>query len=134
MSEGADVFDRSDPEDLDLDPETLDPEMHYRYVHERPNRQASAIKKGYRVVSRSEDKVERLTDGPRDKQGATEDLIRNADTILMCCPKEVYEERRDGYDKLTRARMSVPESSFRKKARRAGLKPGQVITTPEKGD
>jgi hypothetical protein len=128
MTGTVDVFDRSDPEDIDLDPETMEEGRHYFYGQERKARQAALHKKGYRVESRSEHGVRRLTDSMAGQQGETEDVIRNGDTILMSCPTDVWEEREERKARLTRARMNVPEASFRKKARQSGLKPSQIIT------
>jgi hypothetical protein len=119
-----------DPETLGIvDHETLDPQKHYRFVQDRPQRVARMRAKGYRLVSVSEDGVRTVLedDEPAD------DRIRDGDTVLMCVPKEKFIEGRKKVAKVTRGRMAVPEAQFRKKTRGSG--PGgvdiQVTTTKE---
>lgn len=101
---------------IGLEEDSLDPEMHYRFVSERQARQARHRALGYRPVSRSEDGVKLTTDST---DGAAEDLIRVGDTILMCTPKTKYEGRRNRIDSVARARLEAPEGQFRKKAKAA---------------
>jgi hypothetical protein len=104
------LFDSS--EMLELDPESLDADRHYRFVHEGTQRQARLRAAGYSPVRRS-DGVKTHMDA---EGGAAEDLIRVGDTILMSCPKSLHEGRRNQIQNLTHARMEVPEGQFRKKA------------------
>lgn len=116
--------------DMDLhgivDPESLDPDMHYRFVQNRPQRIARMRSRGYKVVSASEDGVKTLLEDE-----AADDTIRDGDTVLMATPKPRFEAGRKQLRKVTQGRLSSPKSQFRKKAKKAG--PGgtevTVVTT-----
>lgn len=109
----------ADPDVMDLDPETLDPDMHYRVFYDSGRRSAVARTLGYQLVKRSEDGPQLLSD---DQAGAAEDIIRIGDGVLYECTKERYEERRKRKQALAEARLSTPEGQFRKRARRGGAK------------
>lgn len=109
----------SDGVDMTLvDPESLDPDMHYRFANASTNRLSRLYAMGYRTVKRSDDGVRLLYDM---EQGAAEDLIRLGDTVMVCIPKKIYEERRARRDRLREARLSAPEGQFRKKAAKANV-------------
>lgn len=109
----------SDGVDMTLvDPESLDPDMHYRFAYESSNRLSRLYAMGYRTVKRSEDGVKLLYDM---QQGAAEDLIRIGDTVMVCIPKKIHNERRARRDRLREARLSAPEGQFRKKAAKANV-------------
>lgn len=124
---------KRDPEDLEglIDMESLDDSMHYRFVHERPQRVARLRHKGYRVVRVGED------EGADTVRALVEDIvspdgtIRDGDTILMCVPKERHQAGRNKLAALNKARMVAPKQQFRKKTRGTG--PGgedvRVVTT-----
>jgi hypothetical protein len=99
---------------LVLDEELLDPTRHYRFVHEGQQRQARLRAAGYTPVLRSDVDGELLQ--LDEKGGSAEDLIRVGDTILMSCPKDRHESRRNQIEEMTKARLSVPEGQFRRKA------------------
>jgi hypothetical protein len=120
-----------DPDSLGIvDHETLDPDKHYRFVQDRPQRIARMRAKGYRLVSVSEDGVRTVLE---DETGA-DDRIRDGDTVLMCTPAEKFEEGRKKLARVTRGRLVTPEAQFRKKTKGAG--PGgvdiPVVTDKEK--
>jgi hypothetical protein len=129
-NESARVTPRLDPEiEGIVDRETLDPQYHYRFVQERPQRIARLRAKGYTPVSVSEDGVKTIIgdDEPAD------DRIRDGDTILMKVPKDRFTESRKKVAKVTRGRLATPVAQFRKKTRGAG--PGGVdigVTTTDK--
>lgn len=111
---------------VDLD--SLDPAMHYRFAHERPQRISRLRAKGYRVVSVSGDGVRTLLE-----EESADDKIRDGDAILMCIPKEKFEAGRKKIAQVTRGRLAAPTAQFRKKTRGAG--PGGVdvnVTTDTK--
>jgi hypothetical protein len=110
-----------DPEMLGIvDHESLDPQKHYRFVQDRPQRIARMRAKGYRLVSVSEDGVKTVLEDDTE----ADDRIRDGDTVLMCTPKEKFEEGRRKVAKITRGRLATPEAQFRKKTKGAG--PGGV--------
>lgn len=126
--ESARVTPRLDPEiEGIVDRETLDPSMHYRFVQERPQRIARMRAKSYRLVSVSEDKVRSLLEDE-----TADDRIRDGDTVLMCCPKERFQERRKKVNAVTRGRMAAPVANFRKKTRGAGPGGVDVVVTTDK--
>ncbi len=110
----AQVFD-DDLEAL-IDSSTLNPEYHYRFVHERPQRQARIRAQGYRPVLASEDGVKPLVEGII----GPDDVIRNGDCILMACPVERFQARREKINTLNRSKMAAPRAQFRKKTEGAG--------------
>jgi hypothetical protein len=110
----AKVYD-DDLESL-IDTSTLDNSYHYRFVHERPQRQARIRAQGYAPVLASADGVKTLVEGI---VGA-DDIIRNGDCILMACPLERFQARRERVNTLNRSRLAAPRAQFRKKTERAG--------------
>lgn len=138
----ANVSDRSDPElGLAVDPDTLDGEMEYRWGHVRPERQTTLLMRGYRPVSRSQDGVRLLIDpevgeDEDEVKGSADDTIRYGDTILMCAPKGVVQERRQRNAETTRARLQANKEQFLEQADRAGHKLGAPVRVvgPDKED
>lgn len=111
----VEVRERRNPEDVgDLELETLDNNYYYRWVHERPQRVARMMARGYHIVSATESGVKTLT-GQEDH--AADDRLRNGDTVLMAVSKARYLEGRNEVQKLARKRLEAPERQFRKKAR-----------------
>jgi len=104
--------------DIELDPDTLEEGLHYRFVQESPQRIARRKAQGYRVVKRS-DGVRLLAD---EEAGDSEDIIRSGDRILMACPQEVFEERRAKKARLTQARLSQGDRQFRRRSREKGVR------------
>lgn len=113
----------------DIDPDSLDPNFHYRVISDRPARIARARTQGYtpaKYVRRLSDKQELIVPGNGSEEGAEESdavgadgLIRLGDGILMACPKQVFEERERKQTNMKRARLAAPEGSFRKRAKEA---------------
>lgn len=111
--------------------ESLNPDMHYRFVHERPQRQARIRAKGYRAVKASEDGVKPMV----EEMIGPDDIIRDGDTILMCCPVDRFKGRRKQLGDLNRSRMAAPKAQFRKKTRGAGPGGEDVrVVTEDKTD
>lgn len=112
------VYDQQDPDTFGLDPETMDPDRHYRYARLDSQRLARLMSRGYRIETRS--------DGVKMKadlgQGATEDQIRVGDLVLVSCKKEVADHRTRQLDGLRRSRLEIPEGQFRKKASAKNIK------------
>lgn len=125
----------SDPqEELALDEDTLDPNMHYYWGHMRGNRQATLRRRGYRPVLRSKDGVRTMLDD--EGKETADDLIRDGDLILMCAPKEVSENRKARKSHLARSRLETAEQDFRQKAQVAsnGLQKAIQVIGVDKGD
>lgn len=99
-----------------IDPSTLDPNYHYRFVHERPQRLARIRAQGYQPVLASVSEIKPLVEGI---VGA-DDIIRNGDCILMACPIERFQARRERINALNRSKMAAPRAQFRKKTEGAG--------------
>lgn len=117
---------------MDIDPDSLDPSMHYRVISARSTRLARARMQGYRPVT-SADGVRRLSQRDEEEGEAEETVegadgtIRVGDGILMACPKEVYERRVAASDKIKRGRLRAPEGQFRKKKEAAERQTGLTI-------
>jgi hypothetical protein len=119
MSPRVDVVERVDAQDaMTLDPETLDPKMHYRFCHPRVlGRRRS---EGYEPVKRSETGV-RLLNDPEGYQSA-DDLVHFGHLVLMMCAKSTFSERRKRGRQVTEARLNSSEKQFAEKARKRGVK------------
>jgi hypothetical protein len=103
---------------MNLKPDTLDPNLHYRFARNDQSRITRLMTQGFRMVKRS-DGVEMVVDL---EGGASEDLIKIGDTVLMACPIELHEQRQERKGALRRSRMEAPEGQFRKKARDRNIK------------
>jgi len=101
-----------------LDESTLDPEMHYRWVHESPLRVARHRMKGYQPVMRDS--------GVNTLAGYLDDsadgIIRLGDTILMACPNGTFLARKKEQRKTAASRLSAPAKQFRKHAKKARVR------------
>jgi hypothetical protein len=99
---------------LELDMETTDPEFHYRWVREAPQKVGNAKIKGYVFVN--------VNEGVKTRAGFIDDagdgLMRVSDVILMKCPVEKWRGRKRAQQKVANARMSAPAKQFKKNARR----------------
>lgn len=119
MAGHAELDDMRNPDESALlDPETLDSDMHYRFVLRSPTRVAQARAKGYVEVSR-EDGVRTLYD-QADDDGTG--VIMHGSRVLMCCPKAKKEARERRMLNLANARLRSPVEGVKTKARRAGVK------------
>lgn len=110
------VSDRSDAEEaLILDPASLNPNLHYRFVQDRPNNVAKKKANGYRMVSRSKDGVKTLI----QLEKTADDTIRHADMVLMCTTKAHYEKRRGNRRRLVHDRLEATHEQFKQRVRDA---------------
>lgn len=93
---------RSDPSFLDLDPDTIDPARHYRWVRCRSDEHMMAITKtklaGYRIEkSNTEGGVRALT----ETEQRPDHVIAVGDLVLMSCPLSHFEQRElDSHNKV----------------------------------
>lgn len=98
---------------LELDEETLDPEMHYRWVREAPRSMGNAKLKGYQIVNKE--------DGPKTRAGYLDDTgdgsMRIGDTILMACPRSMRRAREVKQRRFTESRLKAPRKQFSKSAK-----------------
>jgi hypothetical protein len=128
------VQDRTEPElALVLDPDSLDKNLHYRFVDDRPTNVARKKALGYRVVSRTKDKVRTAI----ELEHTSDDTIRHADMILMCAPKEKVLERRRGRRELVKSRLQATEDNFKEKvakARASGVDVRLVDSFDQRGE
>lgn len=111
-----------------LDPDTLDPNLQYRWA--RQDLVQRRLVQGYRMVSRSEDKVRTLLD---DVHKVTDDRIYNGDAVLMACDKQIVNQRRADRRDLNELRLDGPRRKFKQEARnqRVGGKRVKVIETDD---
>ena len=115
----AEVQERLDPVDAyELDPKTLDPDMHYRWTH--PRNHQRRVGQGYEIVLRGTHKVRFLNEEGRT-QAAGGDRLWRGESYLMCCKKSVYNERRKRHLQYTNNLLSQ-ERVFTEKARRRGVR------------
>lgn len=118
---------------LDLDPNSLDPERHYRWARADDLRIARMKAKGYRIEEVDEEHpiLNMLGEKPGD---TSEGVYRVSDVILMSTKKQVFRVRRARIKKLTRARVGEAKGKFKKLAAKASRKAGHdidVITDKE---
>jgi hypothetical protein len=100
---------------LELDMNTLDPDFHYKWVHDSPLRIARHRLRGYIPVQASE--------GVGTVAGidaATDGVIRVGDTILMKCPRERVRQREENNRRLAESRLAAPKKKFLSDARQLG--------------
>lgn len=120
----AEAFDRADAQDeLELDPETTDPNRVYRWVHRR--KLAKRRKEGYTVELRSSSGIRLMSDDPSlpaQAQGHADDQFRVGDLFLMSCPKPRFAARRKQVAQLAEARLGIGTQRFRQKGRKLGVK------------
>lgn len=118
----AEVRDLSDVDAmLTLDPDTLDPEKHYRFCQERRENVARRTAQGYEPVLRSVHGVKMLAEYETAAATTADDLIRVGDSFLMQCDKTRFKERRNRIGKLAAERLDGSEKSFKDRARRKGV-------------
>ena len=96
-----------------LDEDTLDPNMHYRFIQERPTSLSRARLKGYRLVKPSETDVRTLFD-QEDKPG--EDIIKHGDRVLMAIPKSKHHQHRRDISEMTLRRLQSNDQKVRELA------------------
>lgn len=122
MNVNVEVQDLYDPEEsLILDPDSLDPNKHYRFVQDRPENMARKRHAGYQVVSRSKDKVKTIA----ETDGAADDTIRVGDSVLMWIPAGRYAARKSRKEQYVNDRIEATTQRMREKIERAqagGLK------------
>lgn len=103
---------------LELDPETMDKSLNYRFVKDDPMNIARKRLKGYRPVLKEADGVKTLVDVEDQADG----LIRVGDTILMACPKEGFRKRQREARKFSEGRLRIPKKRVKEKARENNIK------------
>lgn len=90
---------------LSLDPETMDPNKHYRFVKDTPLRVSRHRLRGYNPVSSDEGVTTNVDPTP-----AEDGLIRVGDVILMACARSTREARAEATHELGERRLN----SYRK--------------------
>lgn len=122
--------DRYDPQEvLILDPESLDPTKHYRFVRNDPQNIARKKVQGYRVVSRKEDKVKTLTE-----LESTDDSIQLNDLILMCCHKSTHQARQSRLKGVSQGRLEAAKQKLQEKVDRASASGLNIRVTDKLSD
>jgi hypothetical protein len=122
------VESRADPQEvLVLDETTLDRNLHYRWVQNDPRSIAKRSGQGYRFVSRKDDKVKMLIENgiPPD------DRFYHMDTVLMCCERKRFTERRDRNREISAMRLRSPVSKFQQEHAASGVRNSKVLVDEE---
>lgn len=123
----ASATERIDPQDnLTLDPDTLDPNKHYRICAERNLSRRRA--QGYEVVTK-DDGVRFLHHDERVTPAGADGVLRVGGMIVMACDKKRFVERRKQVENLGRARLGSAEEQFVEKARARGRAQGRNVQT-----
>jgi len=94
---------------LELDPETLNPNMNYRFVKDEPLNISRKRMKGYRPVLKEDNGVKTLVEA--DDQG--DGLIRVGDTILMACPKGAFKRRQKEARVRAAGKLRIPKKKVK---------------------
>lgn len=100
---------------LELDPATMDPVRHYRWVRSHPLQVGKARMRGYSVEEKREGGVRTLA-GFLDETG--DSTMRVGDVILMSCDLKEYRKRKRVQLKTAESRLSAPAKQFKRNARR----------------
>lgn len=101
---------------LDIDPETRDPEMHYRWAKDSRDDIRRHQLAGYHIVQGDE---ARPIAGSDDTDDGSQ---RIGDSVLMAMPEVDYQRRAQKDADLQNARMSAPPKQFMKNARKRGAR------------
>lgn len=120
-----------------LDEETLDEDQHYRWVRATRKRLMALQRRGYRLVSRSEDGVQTALEAERGEENeSVDDSIRDGDLILVCRDKEVHQREVATRARFNEARLNSVEDRFRQKAEQASRGLQEPIRTigPDRED
>lgn len=102
---------------MQLDPESLDPEKHYRFVNPRlgPKRHAQ----GYRPETAGEGNPVLAYGMDNQTEG---EPIKVGDSILMSTSKEEHDRRREQREQLTRDKIASADQQLKQDARRSGVR------------
>lgn len=103
-----------------LDPTTLDPNKHYRWV--APRNYARRVRQGYGIIRRSVSSVKFLNEELLLIQPSADDLFHKGESFLMACDKRVYRERRKRIESVAEQRLSAPKKRFKNRAAQQGVK------------
>lgn len=102
-----------------LDPSSLDPNKHYRWV--APRNYARRVRQGYGAIRRSNSGVRFLHEDLLLVQQSADDLFHKGESFLMACDKKLYRERRKRIEQIAEGRLESPEKRFKKKAAQEGV-------------
>lgn len=118
---------RKDPQLLDLDPSTLKPDRHYRWVRSRGDESHMSVTKhklrGYQV-EKTEGGVKTLA----EQEERPDKVIAIGDLILMSCPKDVHERRQEEKRARREALISSTTAETEQMARDKGV---ELIKDPD---
>lgn len=112
-----------------LDPKTLDPNKHYRWVAQR--NYGRRVRQGYGLVFRSKSGVQFLNPELLFVQPSADDLFHKGEAFLMACDKSIYRERRKRIEQIAEQRLSAPKKRFRKNAAKQGV---ETMSGDQKGE
>jgi hypothetical protein len=98
---------------LQWDPATADPSMHYRWTSQRNIRRRMA--QGYTFVSRKDTGMRLMYEF--ESQEHEKDTIEVGGMVLMACPKVLFRRRDKQRTEMARARLGAGQQSFENKAR-----------------
>ena len=108
-------------EGLMVDPDSLDPKMHYRWVKNEQGRIAKRVSQGYRFVERKEVKL--LVENEETPDGK----VVNYDAVLMCCDLRRRKNREKEVAQRSKEWLKGPEADFKKKLRESGARKSRVF-------
>lgn len=111
-----------DPDFLALDPATLDPARHYRWVRCRSDEHMMAVTKtkliGYQLETLREGGPRALTD--TDKR--PDNVIAVGDLVLMSCPQGLFDNRQAAQSAKTEGLLASTSAQTEQRARELGIK------------
>lgn len=113
---------------LSLDPDTMDPNRHYRWVQDSGVRIAKHRAKGYTIERKSESGVVPLV----EVDDAADGTIRVGDTVLMSCPKDKYDARKRSQEELSLQRAQKATKAAKRKAREIARKTPYARVVPSR--
>lgn len=99
---------------LELDPATMDPNKHYRWVRAEARKLGNAKIKGYTIEYKEKGGVQTRAGYMDDTADGS---IRVQDVVLMSCDISSWRGRKRSQVKQSNKRLSAPKSNFKKNAR-----------------
>lgn len=110
-----------DPDMLDIEEDSKQDGMHYRWVRCRGDENAASVakhkRKGYSIVKKEEGGVRTVVE-PDDRPDS---VIAIGDMILMACPEAVFQKRVTERRQLTEARFASTVAVTKQMAKEKGI-------------
>lgn len=108
----------------DLNPDSLDPNFNYRWVHKSALKISRQRARGYTIVKPSE---EDILNAAGEAPEAADGTYTIGDVILMKIKKTDFRARKHAQKRKTDKRLKGPVRKFKRDAREKGASRGQIV-------